>query len=67
MKSEALTEEELASRALFEAAKEVIALFEERRWYNNGAPKYFEVIQRLSDAVERYRTATDKTDPEILY
>jgi hypothetical protein len=63
-----LTEEELAGRALFEVAKEVITLFKERRWLNNGASRYFEIIQRLIDAVERYRIATeDKTDPEILY
>lgn len=63
-----LTEEELAGRVLFEIAKEVITLFKERRWLNNGASRYFEIIQRLIDAVERYRIATeDKTDPEILY
>lgn len=68
MKSDTLTEEELAGRALFEVAKEVITLFKTRRWLNNGAPKHYEVIQRLVDAVERYRIATeDKTDPEILY
>lgn len=66
--NEPLTEEELAGRALFEAAKEVIELFKIRRWLNNGAPKHYEVVQRLIDAVERYRIATeDKTDPEILY
>ena len=62
-----LTEEELATRALCEAAKDVVTLFKERRWLNNGAPKYYETIQRLADAVERYCIATDKADPEILY
>lgn len=65
--NEPLTEEELAGRALFEAAKEVCALFKTRRWLNNGASKYYDTIQHLADAVERYRLATDKTDPEILY
>lgn len=67
MLDKALTEEELAGRALLEAAKEVCVLFNARRWLNNGASKYYDTIQRLAATVERYRIATDKTDPEILY
>ena len=63
-----LTEEELTGRALCEAAKEVVSLFKERRWYNNGASKYFAVIQKLESAIKNYCAITENKDnPEILY
>ena len=63
-----LTEEELATRALYEAAKEAYTLFKERRWLNNGASRYFAVVQKLGSTLERYRIATEEKDsPDILY
>ena len=68
MTDKPLTEEELATRALYEAAKEAYALFKERRWLNNGASRYFVVVQRLGSAIERYHIAIeDKNNPDILY
>jgi len=68
MTDKPLTEEELATRALYEAAREACAIFKERRWLNNGASRYFAIFQRLGSAIERYHIAIENKDsPNILY